>query len=257
MFNRRGKDISVFHRLSYIVLNNSSSKPSLFLRVRCISKTCSGPSQSFAVSYLEEKLGFSPESALAASKYLHFKTPDKPDSVIAFLEKQGFSKTQIKKIIAILPRLLSSNAEKTFLPKLEFFQSKGVSSPELTKILLCTPDILYRSLEKTIIPSFNQLSNLLQSDSKAMKAIKLYPLLLSYQLDASLLPNVPDLNIISMFNYHPRSFVVNPDQFKEIVKEVKEMGFNPLLRKFLHAVIVFRKVRRRSLTFTRSGVGLK
>ncbi|XWS08622.1 hypothetical protein CRYUN_Cryun40dG0017500 [Craigia yunnanensis] len=209
MFNRRSKDISVFHRLSYIVMNNSSSKPSLFLSVRCISKTCSDPSQSFAVSYLKEKLGFSPESALAARNYLLFKTPDKPDSVIAFLEKHGFSKTKIKKIIAARPVLLYSNAEKTLLPKLEFVRSKG-------------------------------------------RAIKRYPMFLSCKLDAYLLPNInilrdngaPESNIISMFNYHPRSFIGTADQFKEIVKEVKEMGFNPLWLKFLLAVIIFKKVSK-------------
>ncbi|KAK5794403.1 hypothetical protein PVK06_035628 [Gossypium arboreum] len=55
---------------------------------------------------------------------------------------------------------------------------------------------------------------------------------------------VPESNIISMFICHPRSFVVNPDTFKEIVKEVKEMGFDPLLPKFLFAVVVFRKISK-------------
>ncbi|XP_022721768.1 transcription termination factor MTERF6, chloroplastic/mitochondrial-like [Durio zibethinus] len=252
MFNRHSKDISILHRLSYIVMNDSSSNPSFFLRVRCISKTSSDPSQSFVVSYLKEKLGFSPESAMTACRYLFFKTPDKPDSVIAFLEKHGFSKTQIKKIIAIRPDLLYSNAEKTLLPKLEFFQSKGFSSPELIKILFYNPTILTYSLDKKIVPRFNQLSNLLQSDSKATTAIKRHPLLFSCQLDAYLLPNisilrdngVPESNIISMFTHHPKSFVLNPDRFKEIVKKVKEMGFNPLLLKFILAVIVFRKVSK-------------
>ncbi|MBA0780315.1 hypothetical protein Gotri_004431 [Gossypium trilobum] len=243
---------SVFSRLSHDVMNNSCSRPLISLTVRFISKSSSDPSQSFVVAYLKDKLGFSPESAMAADKYLLFKTPEKPDSVLEFLQKHGFSKTQIEKIIKVRPGLLYSNAEKTLLPKLQFFQSRGVSSPELIKILFYNPKVLTRSLEKKIIPCFNQLSNLLRSDYNAVKAIKRYPFLTSCPLDVYMLPNisflrdngVPESNIISMFICHPRSFVVNPDTFKEIVKEVKEMGFDPLLPKFLFAVVVFRKISK-------------
>ncbi|PPS13160.1 hypothetical protein GOBAR_AA07481 [Gossypium barbadense] len=225
---------SVFSRLSHDVMNNSWSRPLISLTVRFISKSSSDPSQSFVVAYLKDKLGFSPESAMAADKYLLFKTPEKPDS------KHGFSKTQIEKIIKVRPGLLYSNAEKTLLPKLQFFQSRGVSSPELIKILFYNPKVLTRSLEKKIIPCFNQLT------------IKRYPFLTSCPLDVYMLPNIsflrdngmPESNIISMFICHPRSFVVNPDTFKEIVKEVKEMGFDPLLPKFLFAVVVFRKISK-------------
>ncbi|TYG99446.1 hypothetical protein ES288_A10G195900v1 [Gossypium darwinii] len=192
---------SVFSRLSHDVMNNSWSRPLISLTVRFISKSSSDPSQSFVVAYLKDKLGFSPESAMAADKYLLFKTPEKPDSVLEFL---------------------------------------GVSSPELIKILFYNPKVLTRSLEKKIIPCFNQLT------------IKRYPFLTSCPLDVYMLPNIsflrdngmPESNIISMFICHPRSFVVNPDTFKEIVKEVKEMGFDPLLPKFLFAVVVFRKISK-------------
>ncbi|WRX20481.1 Transcription termination factor [Theobroma cacao] len=239
----------VFHRLSsYIVMNKSP----LFLRVRCISTTCSDPSQSFAYSYLIDKFGFSQQSSLAASKYLRFKTPDKPDSVIAFLENHGFSKTQIQQIIRLRPNLLYSKVENNLLPKLEFFRSKGVSSPDLIKFVFNNPTILSRSLENQIVPCFNRLSNLLQSDDKAVKAIKRYPRLVTCNFDAYMLPNinilldngVPESNIRAMFLYHPRSFVMIPDRFIEIVKEVKEMGFEPLKMKFLRAVIMFRKMSK-------------
>ncbi|KAK6254535.1 hypothetical protein SCA6_015840 [Theobroma cacao] len=255
MLNLSGKTSSFFHRLSYIVMNNSSSNSHLFLRVRCISNTCSDPSQSFAFSYLIDKFGFSQKSALAASKYLLFKTPDKPDSVIAFLEKHGFSKTQIQQIVKVRPPVLYCNVENNILPKLEFFRSKGVSSPDLIKLLSCNPRILCRSLENQIIPCFNYLSNLLQSDDKAVKALKRYPYLVSCNFDAYMLPNintlldngVPESNIRAMFLHHPRSFVMIPDRFKEIVKEVKEMGFDPMLMKFIGAVIMFRKMSKSTL----------
>ncbi|XP_052881895.1 transcription termination factor MTERF6, chloroplastic/mitochondrial-like [Gossypium arboreum] len=210
MLNSFTKNIIDFFKLLHIVTNNSfSNNPSLFFTVRRISnKTKSQNPQSFTVSYLRTKLGFPPESALRISKYVHFKTPEKPDSVIAFLEQHGFSDTQIRQIILTRPALLCSDVEKTFLPKFQFFQSKGVTGPEISKLLVYNPRILSRSLEKRIIPCFNQLSKLLQSDSKAITALRRNPYLM------------------------------------EIVKDVKEMGFNPLLVKFLHAVILFRKVSK-------------
>ncbi|XVF62622.1 hypothetical protein PTKIN_Ptkin09bG0023100 [Pterospermum kingtungense] len=240
MFNRS----SVFHRLSYIVLNNPSPNPSLFLGIRRLSKPCSDPSQSFAVTNLKDKLGLSPESA--------FKTPDKPDSVVSFFEKHGFSTTQINKIITHRPGFLHYDAEKTFLPKLEFVRSKGVSSPELARLSYYNPEFLACSLKKQIIPCFNQLSKFLESDSKAVKAIKRNPFLITCKLDTYLFPNinflldngVPESNIISMFPNHPRSFFGKIDQFKEIVNGVKEMGFDPLMLRFLQAVIVFKKVSK-------------
>ncbi|XP_021290500.1 transcription termination factor MTERF15, mitochondrial-like [Herrania umbratica] len=255
MFNLSRKNNSILHRVSYIVRNNSSSNSLLFLKVRCISNTCSDLSQSFAYSYLIDKFGFSQESALAASTYLCFKTPDKADSVTAFLEKHGFSRTQIQQMIRLRPNLLSSNVEKTLLPKLEFFRSRGVSSPDLIKFLLNNPTILTRSLANQVVPCFNHLSSLLQSDDKAVKAIKRYPRLVTCNFDAHMLPNinilldngVPESHIRTMFFHHPRYFVMIPDRFKEIVKEVKEMGFDPLLMKFLRAVIMFRKMSKPTL----------
>ncbi|KAH1096501.1 hypothetical protein J1N35_013422 [Gossypium stocksii] len=254
MLNYFTKNINDFFKLLHIVTNNSfSNNPSLFFTVRRISnKTKSQNPQSFTVSYLRTKLGFYPESALRISKYVHFKTPEKPDSVIAFLEQHGFSNTQIRQIVLTRPALLCSDVKKTFLPKFQFFQSKGVTGPEISKLLVYNPRILSRSLEKRIIPCFNQLSKLLQSDSKAITALRRNPYLMVCNFDTYVLPNiktlidngVPESNIVTMFNYHPWSFVMLPDRFKEIVKDVKEMGFNPLLVKFLHAVILFRKVSK-------------
>ncbi|MBA0797699.1 hypothetical protein Gohar_008370, partial [Gossypium harknessii] len=254
MMNSFTKNINDFFKLLHNVTNNSfSNNPSLFFTVRRISnKTKSQSPQSFTVSYLRTELGFSPESALRISKYVHFKTPEKPDSVIAFLEQHGFSNTQIRQIILTRPALLCYDVKKTFLPKFQFFQSKGVTGPEISKLLVYNPRILSRSLEKRIIPCFNQLSKLLQSDSKAITALRRNPYLMVCNFDTYVLPNiktlidngVPESNIVTMFNYHPWSFVMLPDRFKEIVKDVKEMGFNPLLVKFLHAVILFRKVSK-------------
>ncbi|MBA0681581.1 hypothetical protein Goari_023377, partial [Gossypium aridum] len=256
MFNPYGKNIIDFFKLLYNVTNNPfSNNPSLFFTIRSFSNASLDQSRSFTVSYLTNNLGFSPESALKASKCVRFKTPQNADTVITFLEKYGFSDTQIRKIIEVRPHLLRSDLEKTILPKIHFFQSKGGANADISKLLLHNPRLFSHSLKKLIIPCFNQLSSFLQSDSKAIIALRRNPFLIPCNFDVYMLPNVktlldngvPESNITTMFNYHPRAFVMSPDQFKEIVKDVKEMGFNPLLVKFLHAVILFRKVSKSAM----------
>ncbi|OMO98451.1 Mitochodrial transcription termination factor-related protein [Corchorus olitorius] len=253
MFNLSRRNVSIFQRVIYNVVNDSS----LFLRVRFISKNSldSDPSQSFGFSYFVNKFGFSKTSALAASKIVVIKTPNKPEAVIAFLEKQGFSETQIKHIVRVRPTLLNSNIEKTLVPKFEYFLSKGVSTPDLIKLLFHNPRILSRSLENQIIPCVTHLHNLIKCDSKVFKAIKRHPYIFSCKLEAYLLPNikllldsgVPESNIIERFVHHPRSFIMVPDEFAKIVKEVKDMGFNPFQFKFLLAVIMFRRMSKSTL----------
>ncbi|KAL4273527.1 hypothetical protein GQ457_13G026670 [Hibiscus cannabinus] len=254
MFNpRSSKNITSFLNLLRTVPNNPfSDNPSLFFPVRFISKPPSDQSIHLTVSYLKNKLGFSPESALKLSKYVNFKTPENPDSVLTFFDQHGFSKAQIRQMIKTRPNLLCSSVQKSLLPKIQFFQSKGIPDPEISRLFFYNPRLFARSLKKHVIPCFDRLSGLLRSESKAVVAIRRNPYLMVCDLDAYMVPNiktlidngVPESNIVSMFNNHPGAFVMIPDRFKDVVKEVKELGFDPLLFKFVHAVIVFRKVSK-------------
>ncbi|KAI4306693.1 hypothetical protein L6164_029948 [Bauhinia variegata] len=53
----------------------------------------------FAVSYLINTCGFSPEKAASASKFLNFQSREKPDLMIEFFKKQGFSQTQASRVM--------------------------------------------------------------------------------------------------------------------------------------------------------------
>lgn len=243
------------YKLLY-VLRNYPSVFRLSSSLRFTSTTTSGSNQqSFTVSYLINKCGFSLETASWASLYVHFKTPEKPDSVIAFLENHGFSKTQIKNFIRRKPDLLISDAEKTLLPKLEFLHSIGFSRPELTKLLSNHPAILRCSLEKQIIPSYNFLRNLFKSDEKTTKAIKRYTGVLTNNLEIHLFPNirilrrngVPESNIARIFYRVPRTLMFNQVRFKEIVEEVKRMGIPSSKMKFLEVVFALRSMSKSTL----------
>ncbi|XVF62624.1 hypothetical protein PTKIN_Ptkin09bG0023300 [Pterospermum kingtungense] len=243
---------------SYKLLYILQRDPSVFRlssSVRFISTTNTSNQQSFTVSYLINKCGFSPETASWASMYVHFKTPEKPDSLIAFLENHGFSKTQITDLIRRQPDLLVSDTEKTLLPKLEFFHSIGFSRPDLTKLLSNYPAVLKSSLEKQIIPSYNFLRNLFQSNDKTIKAIKRFTGVLVYSFESHLFPNikilrrngVPESNIIAIFHRKPRTFMFNPVRFKEVVEEVKRMGIPSDRKKFLEAIFALRSMSKSTL----------
>ncbi|KAK8511157.1 hypothetical protein V6N13_013574 [Hibiscus sabdariffa] len=211
-----------------------------------LSFSTSSNQQSFTVSYLMETCGLSPESALSASKYVRFETPNQPDSAMAFFKNHGFSKPQIATMVAKRPSLLSSNVEKTLLPKIEFFNSRGISSSDLAKLLTKHPHILAYSLDKKIIPSFNFLSNLYQSDNDALVVLILWPHFLTHDLDSYILPNinvlrqngVPESYVVKGFRWFPTTLTTAPVVFKENVAEVKKMGFEPERFNFVSAVFV-------------------
>ncbi|XP_022760918.1 transcription termination factor MTERF15, mitochondrial-like [Durio zibethinus] len=195
------------------------------------------------------------KSASSASKYVHFESPEKPDSFIAFFEKQGFSKTQITNLIKRQPILLVYDTEKTLLPKLEFLYSVGFSRPDLAKLLTNYPTLLRASLEKQIIPSFNFLRNLFQSNDKTIKATKRFTGILVYNCESHLFPNmnilrgngVLESNIVTMFHRQPRSLICDLARFKEIVEEIKRMGIDSSRLKFVEAAIALRSMSKSTL----------
>ncbi|XVE82110.1 hypothetical protein DITRI_Ditri15bG0121000 [Diplodiscus trichospermus] len=227
------------YRLFCLLQNNPS-----VLSLRFLSTT-SNP-DSFTVSYLINKCGLSPESALSVSKVVNFETPDKPDSVVAVFKSHGLSEPQITSLIRKRPQVLLSDVNHTLLPKIEFFKSREVSSRDLAKMLANNPNILARSLEKHIIPFFDCLGNLLKSDEAAIKAITTYPRIMTYDLNNYIFPNievlrnfgVPESNIVKILNSMCGMFLKSPVEFKDTVEKVKEMGLNPTMMTFAVAVFI-------------------
>ncbi|XP_041001675.1 transcription termination factor MTERF6, chloroplastic/mitochondrial-like [Juglans microcarpa x Juglans regia] len=223
--------------------------PSLSLKYN-ISST--SDQQPFTVSYLINALGLSPKVAVSASRYVSFETPERADFVINFFKSLAFSETQISKLVRRLPTVLLSDTNRTLLPKIEFLASKGISRRDLAKMLSGCPHLLKRSLAKQIIPSFDFFKDLLQSEDKTVQAIIRFPGMLAFDLETYVAPNintlrengVPECHILTLLKYNPRSLIVNPVRFREILEEVKEMGFNPLRLNFAIAVVAFRAMRK-------------
>ncbi|KAL6556306.1 hypothetical protein OROGR_005594 [Orobanche gracilis] len=203
--------------------------------------------ESIAISYLENSCGFSPARALSATKYLSFKTPERADSVLAFLKKHQFSDAQISTLIKRRPPILLSKTEETLFPKIEFLKSIGIPKAKIPILICRAPNLLSRSLTKRIIPAFNFLKSSLSSSEDVLFAINRYPDLLTTALDAKVEPNleilreagVPERGILYCLKQMPMVLVQKmPEKLRECIERVKQIGFRPETNMFLQGVKV-------------------
>ncbi|OMP07128.1 Mitochodrial transcription termination factor-related protein [Corchorus olitorius] len=210
--------------------------------------------ESFTVSYLINSCGLSPESALSVSKKVQLKNnPTQPDSVLNFFKNHGFSKTQIRKIVERMPRLLLYKAEKTLLPKFQFFYSRGIPSSDLSVVLSSNPAVLRYNLDNCIIPYFNSYKDFTRRDySEIFLAYKDCSAILTRNFQSIVAPNVallrqhgvPDSNIMTELVRNPIKFTLNHDKFRTTVEEVEKLGFNPLKGHFLAALQVLMQISK-------------
>ncbi|KAH7573615.1 hypothetical protein ACOSP7_007389 [Xanthoceras sorbifolium] len=251
MFNFVCKTLLLHYGRRYTI--TSSSNYTVFsafpIFIKWFSNTTTAPNtsnqHSFAVSYLINSCGFSPQSALSASKRVHFDSPEKAESVIDLFKSHGFSETQVLKVIRAHPQVLCSSPEDTLLPKLQFFYSKGFSGPEIAKIFSACPTLLLRSVENHLVPSFNDLNDLFQSSERTVAVLKCCPYLLHHDIESwighvfNILRDigVPEPNIVLYFTVRPRFFKTSLDSFRDTVEAVKEIGFSPLHSQFILAVV--------------------
>ncbi|CAL0320227.1 unnamed protein product [Lupinus luteus] len=187
---------------------------------------------SFTLSYLINNCGFSPETALIASKQVHFETSQKPDSVITFFRNHGFNKSQVFSIIRKAPNVLTCDPHKRVLSKFEFLHSNGASSSDIVLLVNRDPRFLYASLENSIIPRYEFVKRFLKCDNKTIKCIVVCPGLLSRFLMEKnvnfLLDDVgvAESHICYLLQSRPSILLSDFNHLKEAVNEVKSIGFD-------------------------------
>ncbi|KAJ1407628.1 Transcription termination factor, mitochondrial/chloroplastic [Sesbania bispinosa] len=197
----------------------------------------------FAVSYLINNFGFSPESALKASKRSRFKTSEKPDSVVTFFRNHGFPEPVIRSIIRREPWLLSCDLDKRVVPKFQFLLSKGASTSDVVRMASGSPRFLQLSLEKKLIPAYQFVNRFVESDDRTLASILYCPTLL---YSKSLAENVKLLidngvassNISRILRLKP--YVLCSTKLGKIVQEVKDLGFDPSKSYFGDALLAKR-----------------
>ncbi|PIM99745.1 Mitochondrial transcription termination factor, mTERF [Handroanthus impetiginosus] len=170
------------------------------------SEILSDQRKSFAVSYLINSCGLSPEAANVVSKKVTLKSPEKTDLLMTLLRNHGLTDADITKL--------------TVLPKIEFFHSIGMPPHDLALVTSRRPAILRCSLENRIIPFYHYLKNLLQSGEKVITVFKraTKPILKKY--------DVKESNILSLTVHHTGSLMMRSDELVKIVNRVIELGID-------------------------------
>lgn len=212
---------SPIDKLCFFQLNPFSSAASA--NAESISKPSNH--NPFAVDYLIKTLGFSPEKAFSASNYLNFHSAEKPDSVVAFLKKHGFTQEQTARIARNFPPIIQCNPHKTLLPKIEFFQSLGFSEAEVVKIFLTAPEISTRSLERQVGPAFNYIKSLFDATGTILSHFKYASEVLRYDLESQLFPNVEVLKDAGV--YHFRKLYTCCKTFRKQLNKMQRGLGNP------------------------------
>ncbi|WVZ12934.1 hypothetical protein V8G54_017464 [Vigna mungo] len=205
-------------------------------------------SQSFVVSYLVSTCGFSPESALSASRYLRFKSSQKPDSVLAFLSEHGFSVSQIHTVVKRESRILRCNPDKVLLPKFQFLRSKGASSADIIHMITTGPRFLLANLNSHIVPAYHLVRSFVDSDKQVITCLRRN---ISFIANSRIIsPNVQLLidngvkrsSIAMMFSMWPSIF--SSYDLSHTVCELKEMGFDTSKTSFALAMMAKKTVNK-------------
>ncbi|KAG8369997.1 hypothetical protein BUALT_Bualt14G0071800 [Buddleja alternifolia] len=119
-------------------------------------------------------------------------------------------------------------------PKIEFFLSVGLSENEVRSLFVRVPNLFWRSLEKQIMPTFNYVKSLFDLNETDIEPMKRHPHVLFCDFESQLRPNVETL----------REAGVNNKRFREVVVQVKELGFKRLEFKFVLAVHALRSMTK-------------
>ncbi|KAL5791746.1 hypothetical protein ACOSP7_000340 [Xanthoceras sorbifolium] len=202
---------------------------------------------SFAVSYLINSCGLSPETAKSVSGKINFQSADRPDLVLRMLRNHGFTITHIAKLVKLRPHLLLADAEKTIFPKLEFFKSIGVTDAELASVCCATPAILAQSTNNVLIPNYNFLKSVLLSDENVVKVFRKKSWIflqdsqktVSQKLAVFRELGVPESFFPVILTCYTHILLQRTEKFEDNVKKVLNMGFDPRKFVFIHAMQVF------------------
>ncbi|XP_047323005.1 transcription termination factor MTERF9, chloroplastic-like [Impatiens glandulifera] len=231
---------SLFTLHSSISLRNFSSSSSS-------SSTSHPPSRSDsrvdAIEYLNTRHNFSAEIASKLSSICRSIDPEKCDSVISIFKNNGFSQTDLERIVVRRPNIISASPDKTVEPKIKLFLDSGFSPAETADLIVMDPGILNRSTDH-LYTTIVKLKEILGQVGKVYKFLKVgrFP---SAPLEKNVIPNINLLKsfgvkteqILRYMSKYPRNFVVRTEKMMEHVKKAEvQLGFNKGCNMLLPAI---------------------
>ncbi|KAK8970744.1 hypothetical protein KSP40_PGU005391 [Platanthera guangdongensis] len=191
------------------------------------------PKTPFIVKYLIDSLGLSSSEADKCSKFLtHVKSPSKPDSVIEFFRKNGFTDADIKRIICCNSKVVCAKIDSTLKPKFEVMGDLGFSDTQITKLITANPLTLNYLSYCNVAPRIEFYNTIIDSKDDIIKAIARDICLLTCSLEKTIKPNIAFLREcqfsnerISSLLIHSRRVISRPlNTLKSIAKRVDELG---------------------------------
>ncbi|XP_062091629.1 uncharacterized protein LOC133797663 [Humulus lupulus] len=210
-------------------------------------------SSSPTVDYLITSLGISPELALAAAQTIGREPKPKSDDVIALFRRYGFSSDQIAEMFVKCSQLFWSDAVKTLEPKLQFLSDSGMSRENLILIVSTDPFLLKRSLENHISPCIRFLKSFYGGIDEVISlclarrgtwVLRQFSEAMASNIETLRSQGVPDDNIVKMLEIRPRTLAQNENDFAELAKEAKRLGFDTSSSLFIHGMAILSGMKK-------------
>ncbi|TVU00209.1 hypothetical protein EJB05_44925, partial [Eragrostis curvula] len=203
-------------------------------------------SRSFAVEdYLVSRCGVTRAQALKAAKKIpYLSSHSKPDAVLAFLGGTlGVPAGDIAAAVAMDPRFLAANVERTIEPRIAEISNLGLSRDEIARLIPLAPCFFHsRFLSRNLEFWLNELG----SFDKILQALRMNSSMLAVDPDKMAIPNMAFLrqcglnasDLLACSIYSPRLFSMNPEHLREAVKRVEELGVERGTRMFARTLVL-------------------
>ncbi|KAJ4902044.1 Mitochondrial transcription termination factor family protein [Raphanus sativus] len=239
---RRSLELHKWHNLR-VSVQNAFSFPSSFSSYAASSARDGPKGQVFTFCYLVDSLGLTATLAESISKKASFRDKGNPDSVLSLFRSYGFTDSQISSMVTNYPRLLMLDAEKCLGPKLQVLKSMegGSSSDQLIETISKVPKLLGMKGDKTISRYYDVVKETIKS-GKSSKFEKLCHSL-PHGLQQNKIRNASVLRelgvpqrLLNPLLVSDHKLVCGDGKFKETLKKVIDMGFDPTSAQFVQAL---------------------
>ncbi|RIA04504.1 hypothetical protein BRARA_K01250 [Brassica rapa] len=245
---RRSVDLHKWRNLS-VSVQNVFSFSSSFSSYAASARNCR-KEQVFTFCYLVDSLGLTTTVAESVSKKASFKDKGNPNAVLRLLRSYGFTDSQISSIVTNYPRLLLLDAEKCLGPKLQVIKSMegaSSSSDRLIETISKVPKLLGMKGDKTISRYYDVVKETMES-GKSFKFEKLCHSL-PHGMQQNKIRNASVLRelgvpqrLLNPLLVSDHKLVCGDGKFKETLKKVIDMGFDPTSSQFVQALGAVRKL---------------
>ncbi|XP_021904749.1 uncharacterized protein LOC110819746 isoform X2 [Carica papaya] len=179
-------------------------------------------------------------------------------STSKFLQKLGFSNTQMQSAVRVAPRILLSDIDRTLKPKIQFFQEEGFVGSDLAEFISKNSSVLSFSLNRRLAPCVEILKKVLLNDKSnkgLIPVLKRCSWLVCAHPELVLSRNIAFLNscgivgsqLAWLLRRQPRLFVRPDSVVRDNVSRALDMGFSVNSRMLVYAVYTISCLSEKSL----------